>query len=132
MSALGCIHQTMPDGIQFEVRPYRPRILLIKCPTYTATLFDLAEVLAREVRVWCSARQDESMRIVSFKALGWVYVVDQMICDAAGISDPTEASSGEIQSDGALSSSYATQNSTLPRGLKCVTFATRSKITENV
>lgn len=77
----------------FRVRPDRPLALLKKCPVHGVTPMLTLAGLADELGVGWIVAKDESarMRLGSFKALGGAYAVAQMICDAAGVDDPTKS-----------------------------------------
>ncbi len=74
----------------FRCAAERPMALLQRCPAYAPTPLrecaPLAEALGL-ARLWV---KDETarMRLGSFKALGGVFAVAQMIRDAAGVDDP--------------------------------------------
>lgn len=80
---------TLGNRRKFRVDPARPRALLEQCPVYAPTpLHDLAS-LADELGVASLYVKDEAqrMRLGSFKALGGVFAVAQMISDASGTVD---------------------------------------------
>ena len=83
---------------QFRVAPDRPMALLGQCPAYQATpLRDMAP-LAGELGLAALLAKDETgrMRLGSFKALGGVFAVAQIICDAAGTADPDSPAARNI------------------------------------
>lgn len=87
------IRTATPPQRGFRVDPARPLALLAKCPVHAPTPFGRAEALARVAGVGDLWLKDEGARmgLGSFKALGGAFAVAQMICDAGGVDDPTEA-----------------------------------------
>lgn len=78
---------------RFRVSPERPLALLRKCPVHAATPMPALPDLAGEIGIAAlhAKAESERMRLGSFKALGGAFAVAQMICDAAGVADPTDA-----------------------------------------
>jgi len=70
----------------FRTEPDRPMEMLRKCPAYEATPLRPMPALAGELGIGSLAVKDETrrMRLGSFKALGGVFAVAQMIADVAG------------------------------------------------
>ena len=77
----------------FNASPDRALAMLRACPVYEPTPMRAAPALARDLGISALYVKDEStrMRRGSFKALGGAFAVAQMICDAAGETDPTAA-----------------------------------------
>lgn len=75
----------------FRASPERPMAMLGHCPAYEPTPLRALPALAREIGVAGLTVKDETrrMRLGSFKALGGVYAVAQMIEDASGETDLT-------------------------------------------
>ena len=78
----------LPRGRAFCARPDRPLALLAKCPVHGATPLNSVELGVAEIVVKNEAAR---MRMGSFKALGGAYAVAQIICDVAGVSNPSLA-----------------------------------------
>lgn len=73
----------------FRVSPERPMAMLARCPVYEATPLTSLPALAGELGIAALSVKDETqrMRLGSFKALGGVFAVAQMIEDASGGAD---------------------------------------------
>ncbi|MDN5789030.1 pyridoxal-phosphate dependent enzyme, partial [Pseudorhodobacter sp.] len=77
----------------FRASPDRPLALLARCPVHLPTPMSELADLAQEIGVASLFAKNEGarMRLGSFKALGGAFAVAQMICEAAGVEDPTAA-----------------------------------------
>ena len=82
----------------FRVAADRPLALLQACPAYAATPLHSLDNLASELGVSSLWAKDETrrMRLGSFKALGGAFAVAQMISEAAGTADLTDASAKDV------------------------------------
>ncbi|MDF1607679.1 diaminopropionate ammonia-lyase [Hoeflea sp. YIM 152468] len=80
-----------PSGVErlFRIEPDRPLAMLRLCPAYAATPLQLMPEFAAGLGIGALMVKDETqrMRLGSFKALGGVFAVAQMIEDASGASD---------------------------------------------
>lgn len=74
----------------FRATPERPLALLARCPVYARTPLAEAPGLAREIGIGALWLKDESrrMRLGSFKALGGVFAVAQLLSAAVAGGDP--------------------------------------------
>ncbi len=73
----------------FRTEPDRPLAMLRLCPAYQPTPLRQMPALAGDLGIGALMVKDETrrMRLGSFKALGGVYAIAQMIEDASGTSD---------------------------------------------
>ncbi len=74
----------------FRSSPKRPLALLKDCPVYEPTPLVSLPRLAKELEISSLHVKDEStrMRLGSFKALGGVFAIAQLVCDGSGQEDP--------------------------------------------
>lgn len=89
-------HETSPSEPvgrfrMFNTHSDRPLAMLRQCPAYEPTPLRRMPELSDQLGLSTLFVKDETrrMRLGSFKALGGVFAVAQMICDASGASDPT-------------------------------------------
>lgn len=82
----------------FRCDASRPLALLEKCPVYLPTPLEHCTPLAQELGLRSVMIKDEShrMRLGSFKALGGVFAIAQMICERSGEIDPSSEKAKEI------------------------------------
>jgi diaminopropionate ammonia-lyase len=75
----------------FRSEPDRPMAMLRQCPAYQATQLRQLPELAEELGIGALTVKDETqrMRLGSFKALGGVFAIAQMLQDASGTTDLT-------------------------------------------
>ena len=80
-----------PAPRMFRAEPDRPMAMLRQCPAYQASPLRPLAALAKELGVGTLTVKDETqrMRLGSFKALGGVFAVAQMLEDASGTADLT-------------------------------------------
>jgi diaminopropionate ammonia-lyase len=84
------LRSAQPRGHRrFRAEPDRPMAMLRQCPVYQPTPLQSLPALAGELGIGALAVKDETrrMRLGSFKALGGVFAVAQMIEDASGTAD---------------------------------------------
>jgi diaminopropionate ammonia-lyase len=82
---------------QFRTKPDRPMAMLRLCPVYEPTPMRSLPALAAELGIDTLTVKDETkrMRLGSFKALGGVFAVAQLVADSSGAADLTGDSARE-------------------------------------
>ncbi|MBD1549257.1 diaminopropionate ammonia-lyase [Labrenzia aggregata] len=89
---------TAPALRMFRSEPDRPMAMLRQCPAYQVTPLRQLPALAEEFGVGALTVKDETqrMRLGSFKALGGVFAIAQMLEDACGTTDLTSAQARKV------------------------------------